>query len=137
MPWSQRLVFLFLFLLLTCAAPTGWTQVYSWVDENGRKHYGDTISPEYKNQATEVKLSKPNTAAAVEVDSSAAPKSAAGSERRKPNIVIPGGGEPSCEERWEAYRQSQECFMGCRALRGGRINTTACGHCTNVKKPDC
>ena len=134
---SKRLGFLFLSALLVCVAPAAWSQVYTWVDENGRKHFGDSVPPEYEGQAVEVKLPKPNSAAAVEVDDSAALRAREEREQRKPNIVIPGGDEPTCEEKKEAYRKSQECYMECRVLRGGQINTTACGHCTNVEKPDC
>ena len=34
-------------LLLLGASPLAFSQVYSWVDENGKRHYGDRIPPEY------------------------------------------------------------------------------------------
>ena len=51
--------------LLLAASPAALGQVYSWVDENGKKHFGDRIPPEYENQGKQVELNATNSADAV------------------------------------------------------------------------
>lgn len=36
--------------LIVCAATPGYAELYKWVDENGRVHYGDRIPPEYADK---------------------------------------------------------------------------------------
>lgn len=40
-------------IALACTASVAWSQVkaYKWVDKNGVVHYGDTVPPEYSDQA--------------------------------------------------------------------------------------
>lgn len=41
-----------LLLLAAVASQPAWAGMYKWVDEKGATHYGDTIPPQYANQAT-------------------------------------------------------------------------------------
>ena len=43
----------FLFLLLLLSVPAQ-AEIYTWVDENGKKHFGDRVPEKYKTQADNV-----------------------------------------------------------------------------------
>jgi len=51
-----------------CALP-GWAQVYKWVDEQGRTHYGQNKAQAGQAQTSELKLHRPPPAAAAAASS--------------------------------------------------------------------
>jgi hypothetical protein len=50
-------------LLLALAIPAAWAQVFKWVDENGRVHYGEKPPPGAKANAVKPPADAPNTPA--------------------------------------------------------------------------
>ena len=140
---------LFMALILLLFSPITLSQVYSWVDENGKQHFGDSIPPEYQDQASEYAI--PDTNSAVAVQSGQRPES----RDANPYSVIRGEDlEPArpppppnqsnrreypdsgnCAERMAAYEESQRCFRECRV--GGNNNIANCGHCPQMSRPNC
>lgn len=43
---------LFLLAIMMFFSQLGWAQLYKWVDEKGKVHYGDRIPPEYANRGS-------------------------------------------------------------------------------------
>lgn len=58
-----RFAFRFLPLLLALAAPAASAQVYKWVDEAGRVHYGEKPPPGSKSSAVRPPAAAPNAPA--------------------------------------------------------------------------
>lgn len=52
-----------LFTALSFLALSSLAETYSWIDENGKKHFGDKVPPEYKDSAKQVDLPPLNTLA--------------------------------------------------------------------------
>jgi hypothetical protein len=52
-----------LVLLLALASPVAWAQVYKWVDENGRVHYGEKPPPGAKSSAVKPPIAAPGSSA--------------------------------------------------------------------------
>ena len=139
-------------LLIACASPLALSQVYSWVDENGKKHFGDRIPPQYQDQASEYKIAEPNSAEAVEPTtrrpvqtspySTRSSSDSAGSRTRYENhgTVASDG---SCQARKAAYERAQECWGQCRQYNAysgtSKINAASqrCSRCPNLEKPRC
>ena len=58
-----RFAFRILPLLMALAAPAASAQVYKWVDENGRVHYGENPPPGSKPSAVKPPVAAPNAPA--------------------------------------------------------------------------
>ena len=127
-------------------------QVYSWVDENGKKHFGDRIPPQYQDQAAEYEMKETNSAKAVEhveyATPTQRPRSSGRSVATSGQFGLSGGsrssaGGGSCEAQKAAYERAQACWGNCRQFNssGGRagINAahSACKKCQNLSKPKC
>jgi hypothetical protein len=141
-----RQTFRSLAMVLLFASPLAWSQVYSWVDENGRKHFGDRIPQKYQDQAAEVEMGETNSSQAVvsrprsSSQSGNRSRSTSGSGSPSPSEVDSSSGSAdldSCEAQQAAYSRAQSCWAQCR--KGGKINAarSACRSCENIKKPRC
>jgi hypothetical protein len=141
---STRSGRLFLLLTLLIFCPLALSEIYSWVDENGKKHFGDKIPPEYQDQASEYAVPRTNSSRAVEVDTRKAPQPAtqmpwADNDREaiershnQPLRAMPENEPGTCEEKRAAYLQSKMCFDVCRKKTG---NVGNCSHCKPMKNP--
>ena len=131
--------------------------VYTWIDENGKKHFGDVIPPQYAGQVDDVEveihtpteeqikkakdraakgLEKINNRTNTKHSRAAKSKSQAQAKKKKSSDF---------ESKMSEYRDSQACFVKCRRpiyvydrynqkrFRG--YDNSACGHCKNVSKP--
>ena len=118
-------------------------QVYSWVDENGKKHFGDKIPPQYQNQASEYDLKETNTSQATEVQKKSRVQQVDSNtswytDRDNRNSYntstrsTSSSSSSSCEAQKRAYEESKWCFESCRRQRG---NVGNCGHCKQMKNP--
>jgi hypothetical protein len=143
LPTAKRSFFISVAASLLLATPLAWSQIYSWVDENGKKHFGDKIPLEYQDQASEYEVSEINTSKSVEVreqpSSSSSYTGSSGSGASSGSFERPNSSRraSSCEAAQQEYQRSVSCYAKCRSLVGGINNVTRCGHCKNVKKPDC
>lgn len=114
-------------------------EVFTWVDKDGKKHFGDQIPPEYRKQAKEI---APQSTNRMESTSSAkAPSAAAHSQAQLPpkELVHENNVEPEaldCTQQWQRFKRAELCFSDC-TLVGGGVNAGKCSHCEDVKKPSC
>lgn len=127
-------------LLLACVG--AHSEIYSWVDKEGKKHFGEKIPKEYLKQSTIIDVKPVNSMQAEKVSDPPPPKT---------NIPLDSASTPpeenhrsqnlnSCELQKQAYENSVRCFSRCQ--NGGEgagyvNNVSGCSHCTDVKKPDC
>ncbi len=149
---SFRTLVLSAALLLVGASPLAFCQVYSWVDENGKKHFGDRIPEQYRDQGSEYEMGQTNSSDAVKPQARPQPKPSSNQysyENYKPIANKPASNSRSkysnpnsCEAQKEAYARAQACWSRCREYRAdgsSRINASgsACRGCSNMKKPSC
>jgi hypothetical protein len=143
LPTAKRRFFISVAAIVLLASPLAWSEIYSWVDENGKKHFGDKIPPEYQDQASPYELSEINTSEAVEVQkqpsssSSSTGSSRSGASSGSLDRPTSSGRASSCEVAKQEYQRSLSCYANCRVLVGGVNNISRCGNCKNVKKPNC
>ena len=85
---SLRLLSLFSALLLSSQISVSWAQTYYWVDENGKRHYGDRVPPKDSKRERKVIDERGYTVETLPSEQSqeqreAAAQQAAAEERRK------------------------------------------------------
>lgn len=127
-----------LIIALATLTTLAQAELYTWVDKNGKKHYGDKVPPEYAKQATTVEQKKPNTMPAPPSVEFYQPPPARNQVNDQPAST--GNQDNSCEQQKRAYEESLACYNDCRLhrIRTHNVNNvSACGHCTDVKKPNC
>lgn len=145
------------FLTLTFMATPTHAQgadVYRWVDDKGKVHYGDAV-PEGSGQQSK-KIDLPDSAitdkqraeaearAAKEKASLAAmpprdkPKEGDASTPAAPpgKQASAGSGKDTCAERKKKYMDSADCFAPYK-MANGTTREEAFKHCTVVIEPDC
>lgn len=124
-------------LLLLLALPAH-AEIYKWVDERGRTHFGEAPPEKYRKSATPVAPSPLNTIEGKVLgkrpDRELAP---AGDTSTPAAPVVP---QPSEAERCAAeharYSASQACFARFRNANGS-LKAEAAAHCANVPEPAC
>ena len=94
---------------LACVG-TQASDIFKWVDEKGRVHYGESVPEQYQRSATKLVLADA--------------------------MASDGLKDLSCEARKRRYRESQECFAPYRTATGG-IKRGAFQHCVELKQPMC
>ena len=136
-------------------------RVYTWVDENGKKHFGDIIPSQYQGQVDDVNV-EIHTPTEKQVQDakgrannysrevkSIKKKRQERRDNAKRNAQAKKKREKSSsndyESRMAEYRESEACFIRCRrpiivensyGLKYQQgFDLSACGHCKNVKKP--
>jgi len=128
-----------LLVALAVCTTIAQAELYTWVDKNGKKHYGDKIPPEYAKQATAVEQKKINSMPTPpSVNFYQPPARNQDSAPAATDNTAPRGN--SCEDQKRAFEESQACFNDCRLhrVRTHNVNNvSACGHCADVKKPNC
>ena len=143
-----RKITLLVFLCLVSLAARA-DEVFKWVDENGKVHYGDTVPEKYRQESKKVDSSSPEVTDAQRQEAEArnakekARLDALEKSRDARVDVAPHAAPPppevlktgdECEEQMRKYLQSQECFAPYRNANGG-INPEAFQRCTEVKQP--
>ena len=133
-----------LFLLLAFA--NAHSEIYSWVDKDGKKHFGEKVPKEYLKQSTELEVKPVNSMNATNVPQ-APIKTAYQLEQERRFIppepdTTPTQNLSSCERQKIAYQQSVDCYSSCKSIEveangQQRNNVSNCKHCVDVKKPDC
>jgi len=137
----SKLTLVFLLLAFTCAHG----EIYSWVDKEGKKHFGEKVPKEYLKQSTELEVKPVNTMDAAKITKQPERNNSqrSGNSFAKPQQDTDSDTQnlSSCEQQKRAYDQSVKCYASCRQTEGGfggrNINNVANCHCTDVKKPNC
>lgn len=124
-------------LLLLLAAAPAQAEIFKWVDEKGRTHFGETLPEKYRKSATTLTPQPLNTIngntlrgpGGSDDDRSAAPAES------PPADVPPVQSEKElCEARHLKFQQSQECFARYRNANGS-LKVEASQNCENVEQP--
>src|SRR6266571_2452417 len=138
----------FLLLLGSLSLVAHGADVFRWIDDDGKIHYGDTVPERYKQKAqkldskdAEVTAAQRTEAAArlakekARVDSLEKAREAKSASRSAPSPDIPPAGNNTneCQEQLKKYLDSQTCFAP-YMLKGGGIKPEAFQNCTEVKE---
>jgi hypothetical protein len=158
----RRISILTLVLLLPVMSVKA--QIFTWVDENGKKHFGDSVPPAYRGKKGDkitvdtIEPSREEVERAKqrykrfevlnkkETDKRRAARYKANKSNKKTSLS-------DYEQKLAEYNESQECFKKCRVkiedkivtqyINGvaqtkiipGGYNNANCGHCKEVSKP--
>jgi hypothetical protein len=135
-----------LLITLSCVL-NAHAALYSWIDKDGKKHFGDKVPAEYAKQVKSVEIKKTNTMDQPPVVTTpGVSKTASRAITQTSNQQ--NGDTGTCDAQKRAYEDSVACFSRCRITNQDNINSdgstsphvnnvAACGHCTNVSKPNC
>ena len=125
-------------LLLLLALPAQ-AEIYKWVDENGRTHFGETLPEKYRKSGQSLTPQPLNTIQGEALRKGARsdnrPARDAG-EEPQPAYVPPPTADQRCAEQHLKYRQSQECYARFRNANGS-LKADAAGQCADVPQPTC
>ena len=132
---SKILIFCFLFAFVSAHS-----EIYSWVDKDGKKHFGEQVPKEYQKQSKAIDVKPVNSMQATDVTN--APQQP--TKQSAPVFVSPQNDNTqntnSCEQQKRAYENSVMCFARCRNNGEGAgyvNNVSGCSKCQDLKKPDC
>jgi len=142
-------VALLLFGLLSLA--TYAADVFRWVDENGKTHYGDSVPERYKQKAkkldsegaevtgarrqeVEARIARDKAIAESIMKAREAKLSGSQSSSAPSPNIAPADGNAGCAEQLKRYQESLTCFDAYRTKDGG-VRQEAFQHCTEVKQP--
>jgi hypothetical protein len=149
------MVYRVIFLLSLCLVTFGsrGAEIFKWVDENGRTHYGASVPDKYKKSAksfdrqvtgpteaqrqeSEARLAKDKAAAESTATSKAKSNQPPAKSPSRPAIAGTDDKDTSCEAQKRRYEQSIDCFAPYINANGG-IKAEAFQHCAEVKQPEC
>lgn len=131
-------------LLLLLALPAQ-AEIYKWVDDQGRPHFGEAPPEKYRKSATVVSTPPVNTIEGKVLGKrsdreSAAPAAPAASPAAGTATAAPATPAPSeaelCALEHERYSASQACFARFRNANGS-LKADAAGQCENAPQPTC
>lgn len=136
-------------LSLAAVLPATAAEIFRWVDEADRVHYGTSIPDAFKQKArqidtqgTEVSEETRREAEAraakerTQSEVMAQERAKAGAAQAGRLQASPGAADRklTCEEEWKRYRESLACFAPYRLATGG-IRAEAFKKCVEVKQP--
>jgi len=143
----HKIAFL-LFLSLSLAAHGA--DVFRWVDEDGKIHYGETVPERYKQKAKKLEGADATSAQRQEAQARQAREQARAESLRRareaksgeaqpnaepsPDIAGAGDNTNTCQAQLKKYLESLDCFAP-YMLKGGAVRQEAFQHCTEVKQP--
>jgi len=128
--------------------------VFRWIDENGKIHYGETVPERYKQKTKKLEGADVTSAQREEAQARTAREQARAESLRRAREAKSEGSqsvaaqspEPSadvppadnkaneCQEQLKKYLDSQTCFAP-YVIKGGAVRPEAFEHCTEVKQP--
>jgi len=144
---ARKIALLLFLCAVSLVARAG--DVFKWVDENGKVHYGESVPERYKQHAKKVDLSgvevsdeQRQEAEARRAREKAQAESLQGTREARTGAPQPAAPPPpdvpksgnECQEQMKKYLESQDCFAPYRNANGG-INPEAFQHCSEVKQP--
>lgn len=127
--------------LLLLAVLPAHGEIYKWVDEAGRTHFGEEVPAKYRKGAATVAPQPVNTiqgsalrgpAAAPRATSAEAPETA--ETPASPPATLPPSDAERCKAAQDRYRKSQECFARFR-LANGALRAGAAQECEDIPQP--
>lgn len=124
--------------LLLLAVLPAQAEIFKWVDENGRTHFGEVVPDKYRKTATSMSPQPTNTiqGSALRGTSRATGDegSASSDAGERPTAPVAQSAAEQCRARQERYRQSQECFARYRNANGS-LRADAAQNCEDIPQP--
>lgn len=136
----MRLTYLIFMLLLAPLANA--SEIYKWIDENGKAHFGDVIPERYKKSSSRIDAKPVNTMESRH-PKSGIERSQAGQENSPPTPVATSKGKEStrfksdaekCREQMQKFQESEACFSRFRNTNGS-VKDGAFQECEDIKRP--
>jgi hypothetical protein len=126
-------------LLLLLALPAH-AEIYKWVDDQGRTHFGEAPPEKYRKSATSVSTTPLNTIQGGVLGRRPEAGKAASAPASSNTAPTPATPEPSesdrCALEHERFYISQACFARFRNANGS-LKAEASTQCENVPQPTC
>lgn len=129
-------------LLLLAALPAR-ADIYKWVDESGRTHFGEEPPAKYMKKATALTPQPTNTipgdklrgnSPARSSDAEAGAESSHSEAPPPPDTGKPADTPLDCQGQWQKFRDSQACFARYRNANGS-LRVEAKDNCENMEQP--
>lgn len=128
-------------------AGTANAEVYTWIDEDGEKHFGDSVPTGQTGSASKLELEEVNVISGndgsrgrdrVGTHNEPGNKSAVAGKTKDERPTKQGqtSENESCKAAVAEYEKSVECFNKCRNVNGS-INRAKCPDCVDVPRPGC
>lgn len=120
-----------------------YAEVYSWVDKDGKKHFGQEVPKEYAKKSTVIEVKSVNSMDETKTRPNYQPTSAPAYQQPQMPVMQDNntGNLSSCEQQKRAYEDSVACYARCRLPKDSyspRVNNVSgCTQCVDVKKPNC
>jgi len=126
--------------------------IFRWVDENGKIHFGDSVPEQYKQKAKKLdsKGAEVTSSQRQEAEARLAREKARAESIRKareaqsdeaqagaaptPSVSPAADNANACEEQLKKYLDSQTCFAP-YVTKDGMVRPEAFQHCTVVNQP--
>ena len=134
-------------LLSTLSFAAQATDVFKWVDEQGKVHYGSSVPEKYRDKSTRLESENLDVidARRRQAEARAAREKAAADAQSKPQNAAPpsaapapkpkqAGGDTSCAEKWKHYKASIDCFAPF-VNANGTVRAEAFEKCSTAKQP--
>lgn len=122
--------------LLLLATLPAQAEIYKWVDEKGRTHFGEVVPDKYKKSATPMAAQPLNTiqGSALRGPSRPAPAAEEAPPRQSAEVERPLTEAERCRAEQARYSRSQSCFARYRNANGS-LKSEAAENCENVPQP--
>jgi hypothetical protein len=143
-------------LLFSISLAVHGADVFSWVDEDGKTHYGDIVPERYKQKAKKLEGVDVPSVQRQEAEARLGREQARAEALRRareaklgevqpnaePSPDIAGAGDSTagdntntCQAQLKKYLESLDCFAP-YMIKGGAVRPEAFQHCTVVKQPN-
>jgi len=132
-------------------------EIFRWVDERGKVHYGGSVPEKYRYRAKKIESENADDLKARREEAEARlARDKAGGDARRPQAGEPDTAkpiaapakpaaapgpvgslssyDPACAERWNQYLASVQCFANF-VNRNGSVRPEAYKNCTTLNQP--
>lgn len=139
----RTLITIFATFLLIIVSNIAHTEVYTWVDKDGKKHFGQEVPKEYAKKSKVIDVKSVNSMDETKTRPSYQSTNTPSYQHPQLPVTQDNYSEKlsSCEQQKRAYEESVACYANCRLPKddfGSRVNNVSgCTHCVDVKKPNC
>lgn len=139
----RALITTFATFLLIMGSNLAHSDVYTWVDKDGKKHFGQEVPKEYAKKSTVIEVKTVNSMDETKTRPSYQSTNTPSYQQSQLPATQDNysGNLSSCEQQKRAYEDSVACYARCRLPKddfGKRVNNVSgCTNCVDVKKPNC
>jgi len=119
-------------IILVLSSGSALAEIYSWEDEEGKTHYGDSV-PDEKADVQVIPEVETNSINLEERNQEG--RGILSSSQSRETKRSTGTHQSEYDRQLQEYNESQACFASCRQHSAGGYNNSACGHCKEVSRP--